>query len=486
MRVLFVAAECFPLIKTGGLADVAGALPLALAKLGVDVRVLLPAYPAVHDGLAEPQEVAALPELFGGPARLVAGTAAGGLKVLALDAPHLYDRPGNPYLDADGEDWADNDLRYAALSWVAAEIGQGRLGTWWPHLVHAHDWQAGLALAYLAFEETRPATVFTIHNLAFQGLFPAARLEALKLPEAALSVDGLEFYGQIGFLKAGLVYADGITTVSPTYAREIQTEADGMGLDGVLRGRGDVLTGIVNGIDTEIWIPETDPAIDAPYGARRLRGKGIDKMALQERFALDVDQAAPLFCVVSRLTEQKGLDLLLDALPELLDCGGQLAVLGSGAGWLEDGYRAAAESHVGRVGVVIGYDEPLSHRMQAGADAILVPSRFEPCGLTQLCGLRYGTLPVVARVGGLADTVIDANDAALRDGVATGFQFAPVTAEALGFAIRRACALYADRRRWQAMQRRAMSREVGWAAPAADYLALYRSLAPAPAAALAS
>jgi phosphoglucomutase len=477
VRVLLVTPECYPLIKTGGLADVAGALPRALAARGAEVRVLLPAYRGVVEQLGRVRPVAAVPDLFGGKGRLVHGRTDGGLAVLALEAAHLYDRPGNPYLGPDGRDWPDNHLRFAALSWAGSRIGLGELGDWTPDLVHAHDWQSGLAPAYLALSgRPRPRMVMTIHNIAFQGLFPAALLADLRLPPGSFTVDGLEYHGRISFLKAGLQYADRLTTVSPTYAREIRTAAHGMGLDGVLRQRADALTGIANGIDAETWNPASDPHVEALYDARRLKPKAANKGALQTRFALELRANAPLFCVISRLTEQKGLDLLLDALPVLLAGGGQLAVLGTGELALEEGFRAAARSHAGRVGAVIGWDEPLSHLMQAGADAIVVPSRFEPCGLTQLYGLRYGTLPIVARVGGLADTVIDANEAALADGVATGFQFAPVGAEALGFALERALALYRDPARWRAMQRRAMTRRVDWSAPAEAYDRLYRQL----------
>lgn len=477
MQVLFVAPECYPLIKTGGLADVAGALPLALARLGWDVRVLLPAFPGVVGRLEDMEHAGAVPDLFGGPGTLVHGRTDGGLAVLALEAAHLYDRPGNPYLGPDGRNWPDNHLRFAALCWAASRIGLGALGAWRPDLVHAHDWQAGLAPAYLTFAGApRPRTVFTVHNLAFPGLFPAALLSDLRLPPASFTVGGLEYHGWISFLKAGLQYADRITTVSPTYAREIRTPAQGMGFDGVLRSRARVLSGIVNGIDDEVWDPARDPHLEAPYGVRRLKAKAPNKRALQRRFGLEPRPDAPLFGVVSRLTAQKGLDLLLDALPVLLAGGGQLALLGAGDSELERGVGTAARVHPGRIGAVIGYDEPLSHLMQAGADAIVVPSRFEPCGLTQLYGLRYGALPIVARVGGLADTVIDANEAALADGVATGFQFAPVTVEALGFALERAFELYRAPARWQAVQRRAMTRKVDWSGPAAAYDALYREV----------
>ncbi len=478
MRVLSVTPEFFPLIKTGGLADVAGALPLALAPLGVDMRTLLPAYPAVTAALPEAEPVLGLGELFGGPARLLAARTAEGAGLFLLDAPHLYARPGNPYLGPDGRDWADNHRRFGALAQVAFRLGQGLLGAWQPEIVHGHDWQAGLVPAYLALAgDPRPATVTTVHNLAFQGLFPAAHLAELDLPSASFAPHGVEYHGHVGFLKAGLFYADRITTVSPTYAREIQTRAHGMGLDGLLRTRAADLVGITNGLDTEVWDPARDPLLAARYDTHDpASGKAANKAALQERLGLERRAEACLFCVVSRFTQQKGIDLLLAVLPDLLRRDTQLAVLGSGEPSLEWAFGSAKAAHPGRIGFVAGYDEPLSHLMQGGADAILVPSRFEPCGLTQLIGLRYGTLPVVARVGGLADTVIDANEAALADGVATGFQFLPVTADAFAEALHRALGLFQDRATWQLMVKRAMTREVGWDRAARHYHELYRGL----------
>ncbi len=474
MRILFVASECYPLIKTGGLADVVGALPLALAGHGCDVRVLVPAYPAVHGKLAGYTELAAYPDLFGGSGRLVSGTTADGLKVLALDAPHLFERPGNPYLGPDGRDWPDNVRRYAALSAIGASLARYGVGDWKPDLVHAHDWQAGLVPAYLeAGGPGRPPTVFTIHNIAFQGLFGAHDFAGLGLPERFFTPAGMEFYGQFSFLKAGLVFSERLTTVSPTYAQELRTPEFGMGLDGVLGERSHVLSGILNGIDTALWDPETDPALPAGYSARKIGGKARCKQELQARMGLAEDPDALLFTVVSRLTGQKGLDLLLPHLASLVQRGGQLALLGSGEAGLERAFLEAAAVHPGRIATRIGYDEGLSHLMQAGADAILVPSRFEPCGLTQLYGLRYGTLPIVARTGGLADTVIDANDAAVRTGTATGLQFAPVTAQGLAFALERAFALWSDRKTWKKVQARAMVHPVGWESSAADYVKLY-------------
>ena len=476
VTVLAVASELYPLVKTGGLADVAGALPLALAAEGVDTTTLLPGYPDVLRAVPDAAVVHDFADLFGGPARLLRATAAG-LSLLVLDAPQLYARAGNPYVGPDGRDWPDNALRFAALSDVAARIGQGLLADVLPDIVHAHDWQAGLAPAYLHYRGgDRPGTVMTVHNLAFQGVFPPSLLGTLGLPPAAFAIDGVEYYGMIGFLKAGLALADRITTVSPSYAAEIRTADSGMGLDGLLRARSGVVQGILNGIDTEVWDPSDDPRIAAPYGITRLARRKANKQAVQQRFGLPAAPDTLLFGVVSRLTWQKGLDLLLDALPTLLRHGAQLAVLGSGDPALEDRLRAAAQEHPDQVGCVIGYDETLAHLIQAGADALLVPSRFEPCGLTQLSALRYGTLPVVARVGGLSDTVIDANDAALAARVASGVQFFPVTNQILAMAIDRVAALWRQPAVWRRMQRNAMRADVSWRLPAAQYAALYRAL----------
>jgi starch synthase len=477
MQVLFVASECAPLVKTGGLADVVAALPKALAARGVTARVMLPGYPAVMAALASTGTATAGTGLGGTSVRLVAGPVAG-LELIAVDAPALFDRPGNPYVGPDGRDWPDNHLRFGTLCRAATGVARDGLDGWRPDLVHAHDWQAGLVPAYLRLEgRGGPPTVITVHNIAFQGLFPPDHMDALDLPWSGFTASGFEFYGRIGFLKAGLVHADRITTVSPTYARELMTPEFGMGLEGVVADRRADVCGILNGVDLEVWDPATDPHLAANYGPGRPGPKAANRAALEERLGLDPQATGPLFCVVSRLTRQKGLDLLLECLPRLLARDARLALLGTGDADLEAAFASAAAARTGRVGTVIGYDEALSHLMQGGADAILIPSRFEPCGLTQLFGLRYGTLPVVARTGGLADTVIDANEAALREGVATGFQFAPVTARALADAIDRACDLFADRPRWMAAMRRAMRHDVSWDASAARYVALYRDLA---------
>ncbi|MBA3324443.1 MAG: glycogen synthase GlgA, partial [Rhodobacteraceae bacterium] len=388
----------------------------------------------------------------------------------------LYDRPGSIYLDAEGRDWGDNWRRFAALAKAGAEIAAGALPEFEPDLLHAHDWQAALAPAYLRYYGTRRPSVLTIHNLAFQGHFPAAIFGGLELPPQAFALDGVEYFGGVGYLKAGLASATAITTVSPTYAEEIRTAAQGMALDGLLSTRAGDLHGIANGIDTAVWNPETDKHLAATFSAKKLRGRAVNRASVQATFGLDAD-ARPLFCVVGRLTGQKGMDLLVAAAPDLVAAGAKLAVLGSGDAGIESALVRLAGQHPGRIGVVIGYDEALAHRMQGGCDAILIPSRFEPCGLTQLYGLRYGCVPVVARVGGLADTVIDANVAALNAGVATGLQFAPVEAWALRAAIRRAVALYGTPQ-WATMQRQGMKADVSWDRSAALYADLYRALAP--------
>jgi starch synthase len=476
-RVLSVASECAPLVKTGGLADVVGALPPALAGQGWEMRVLIPAYRGLLDRLEVRSEVMALGDLFGGPARLVAGRA-GALEVLALDAPHLYDRDGGPYAGPDGRDWPDNPERFAALARAAARVAaEGLEDGWKPDILHAHDWQAGLAPAYLRYEGLGVPSVMTIHNIAFQGIAPAGKLAALGLPGWAFTPDQLEYFGNISLLKAGLVTADAITTVSPRYAEELMRPEFGMGLEGVLAARAADFTGILNGIDTRIWNPGTDALIPRRYSARSLARKAENRAALIERFGLG-EVPGPLAVVVSRLTGQKGIDLLPEVIGDFVAAGGGLALLGSGDPALEEAMRAMAEAHPGRVGVKIGYDEALSHLMFAGGDAVLVPSRFEPCGLTQMYGLVYGTPPVVAATGGLADTVIDANLVALATGVATGITFHPVDALALRQALRRLCRLHAEPQTWRRLQLNGMKQPLGWEASAAEYARLYARLMP--------
>lgn len=480
-EVLSVTAEIFPLIKTGGLADVAGALPLALAREGVRVTTLVPGYPAVIAKLEAPRRIHRFSNLMGGPANLLQGHA-GALELLVIDAPHLYERPGNPYLQAPGKAWPDNGLRFAALAKVAAEIGLGAVESYQPDLIQAHDWHAGLTPAYMHYARRsdrrlkgRPV-VLSIHNLAFQGRFPAELLGKLGLPQEAFAIDGVEYYGDIGFLKAGIQFASQVTTVSPSYAAEITTEEGGMGLGGLLKARTKRLVGILNGIDTEVWNPATDPDLKAQYTADTIERRAINKLAIQAQFGLRPDPDAPLFGILSRLTDQKGVDLLLEALPVLFGEGAQLVVCGQGEPRYEAAFAEAAERYPGAMGRFVGYREDLAHLIQGGADAILAPSRFEPCGLTQLCAMRYGAVPVVSRTGGLSDTIIDANTAGIARSAATGVQFAPATQDMLEDAIRRTCALYRDPVSWRRVQMNAMASDSSWRVSAAEYAAMFQRL----------
>ncbi len=476
LRVLSVASEIFPLVKTGGLGDVTGALPSALKAAGAETTTLVPGYPAVLNALAGAEAVHEFADLFGGRATVLRGTAAR-LDLLVVDAPHLFARAGNPYLGADGAEWPDNGIRFAGLGAVAGALGVGLVPGLTFDIVHAHDWQAAMAAVYLRFHHgTRPATLLTVHNLAFQGRYPASLFPRLGLPNSAFALDGLEYHGDVNFLKGGLTSADRLTTVSPTYAQEIVREENGMGLDGVLRLRAGALSGIMNGIDEAVWNPQTDRLIPAQFSCGGVSRRAGNKAALQHRMGLDPNPAALLIGVVSRLTSQKGLDMLLDQLDEMAVHGTQLALLGSGDLYLEHAFVAAAGSHLGVVGCVLGYNEALAHLIQAGSDALLVPSRFEPCGLTQLCALRYGSIPVVSRVGGLADSVVDANEAALSAGVATGIQFGPPTSQALHVALGRLSALWRDRPAWERVQRNGMTADVSWRGPANHYLSLYQSV----------
>jgi starch synthase len=475
IEVLSVTAEIYPLIKTGGLADVAGALPAALADRGVTMRTLVPGYPAIMAKMTDGRVVAKFDDLFGVKAKLIAGRA-GGLDLIVLDAPALYDRPGNPYLGPEGWDWPDNWKRFAALSWVASELGGGLVEAYRPQVIHCHDWQAGLVPAYVKFGPSSSLkTVMTVHNMAFQGNFGGDIFGQLRLPPHAFAVDGVEYYGGVGYLKAGIECADFVTTVSPSYAAEIRTQEFGMGLEGILNNRPSTVDGVLNGIDLEAWNPATDPALAQNYSVNTLQYRKANKAKLQETFGLDKSDG-PLFAVVSRLTWQKGIDLIAANIDMMVASGGQLAVLGSGEVNLENAIRAAAQRYPGKVGLVTGYNEGLSHLIQGGADVMMVPSRFEPCGLTQLYALRYGCIPLVARVGGLNDTVIDANVAAISADVATGVQFAPPSEGALANAIRRTLALYADEKSWKKMQKRGMKSEVSWQASARRYAELYASL----------
>jgi starch synthase len=482
MRVLHVCSEVYPLLKTGGLADVTGALPAALAKLGCEPRLLLPGFPAVLDGLTGLREVVSLAHRFGAQTvRLMLGRLPNGLPAYAIEAPELYQRPGNPYADAYNNAYDDNDRRFALLGWVAADLAVGLDPDWQARIVHGHDWHAGLAAAYLKAWERREGrraapSVFTVHNLAYQGLFPAARFAQTGLPADFMQMHGLEYHGQMSYLKAGLYYADRLTTVSPTYAQEIQTAEQGCGLDGLLHTRARELSGVLNGVDYQTWNPATDTLIAANYSVQSLEGKRACRRALQRACGLDQQDEAPIFGVVSRLTEQKGLQLLLSALPWMVERGAQVVLLGSGEAWMEQAFRDAALRYPGAVAVEIGYDEARSHAIVAGADVILLPSRFEPCGLTQMYGLSYGTLPLVRRVGGLADTVVDCNEAAVEQHAGTGFVFGEFTDAAFGAAVDRALRMWQDPGLWHETQRNGMRAHFSWDDAAAHLLPIYREL----------
>lgn len=476
LSILSVASEAVPFIKTGGLADVAGALSEAVAPHGVVMTSFIPGYPAVLAKAGKTKVVHSWDSLLGAPARLL---NAKDKALLILDVPAYFARDGSPYQDGSGTDWADNALRFAAFGRAAADVAGGAVKGLSFDLLHAHDWQAAMALAYLRFAPPAGGKavpgVMTIHNMAFQGWYPAPFFPQLELPQAAWAIDGVESYGGVGFLKAGMEAADMITTVSPTYAAEIRQAEFGMGLEGLVSARGDRVLGILNGIDAAVWNPATDADLPAPYSAKTLARRAANTRALEAEFGLESGEG-PLFIVISRLTWQKGMDVLLEALDHLVGHGGRLALLGSGDAEMEAGFRAAAARHPGRIGVRIGYDEALSHRMQGGGDAILIPSRFEPCGLTQLYGLAYGCVPVVARTGGLADTVIDANVAALAAGVATGVQMQGVHYAGLASAISRTIALFRDKPAWQRLQKNGMKADFSWGTSGAAYANLYTSL----------
>ena len=481
LRVLHAAAELYPWVKTGGLGDVVAALPPALLSQGVDARLCLPAFPAFLDAFRLADAVRLATPFAAERVRVALATLPGS-KVAAylVDHPPFYDRPGNPYAGPDGREWPDNHRRFALLGWVAAALGTGADPNWRPDIVHGHDWHAGLAPAYLRAERAEgsqtAASIFTVHNLAYHGSFAAGAFPELSLPASFYGLEGVEFYGGVSFLKAGLAYADRLTTVSPNYAREIQTPEFGEGFDGLLRLHADALTGILNGVDPRYWDPEHDDAIPLGYTVETAEaGKAAAKAELRRRLGLG-ESAGPVFGVVSRLTPQKGLDLLLAALSDLVSAGGQLALLGNGDRDLEVGFAGAAAAQRGAIGVEIGYDETLARLVIAGSDCMVVPSRFEPCGLTQLYALRYGTLPLVRRTGGLADTVVDATPAHLQDKTATGFMFEPATAEALAATLEWAIAQYANRASWRQMMHQAMTQDFSWARSARQYAALYREL----------
>lgn len=482
MRVLFASPEIYPLAKTGGLADVSAGLPKSLAKLDVNMHLLLPGYPSAIEAAENKSIEVEFEDFMGaGPLRLVsARTPDTRLPIWLADCPPLFRRSGGPYQGRDRQDWPDNARRFAVFNHVAARLSRGQvLRDWRADIVHANDWPTGLVPAILA--ETpgqRPATVFTIHNLAYQGLFPPALYPQLGLPDEAFNPDGLEFHGKISFLKAGIRYSDRLTTVSPTYAREILTADYGCGLEGLLQRRARDLVGILNGADYEIWDPSRDVHLPNNFSLEDIAGKRACKTALQEEFGFKAHLEVPLIVFISRITDQKMADVVAAALPEVIGDGALCVLLGDGERHLEEQFEAAALRYPGRIAFRVGYEEPLAHRLVAGGDILLHPARYEPCGLTQLYAMRYGTLPVVRSTGGLRDTVVDATDDTLSRGTATGFMFEGVTRDDMVCCVERALGLYRQPMAWRKVQRQAMAQHFGWEEPARRYLALYRSLVP--------
>jgi starch synthase len=479
LRVLFLTSEAHPLVKTGGLGEISGALPVALRELGADVRLLIPGYPEVLARLENAKPVHRFARRHGFPeSTLLSAHVPGGVPTFIIESASLYRRPGSPYVDEEGLDWPDNARRFGLLSRVGAILsGKSSPLRWRPQIAHCNDWQTGLAPAYLHYMTgPRAATVMSIHNAAFQGIFPPTTLRELGLPPESFQIDGVEYYGSLSFLKAGLFYADRITTVSPTYSREIQSAPLGFGLQGLLAGRSQVLSGIVNGIDTGVWNPARDALIAAKFSPADLAGKAANKRALQEAMGLEVNPAIPLLGMVSRITDQKGTDLVIDAAGALLKMPAQLAILGSGDHALERTLVANARSHPGAMAVQIGFHEGLAHLIEAGADIFLMPSRFEPCGLNQMYSQLYGTPPVAHATGGLVDTIVDCTEENLAEGTATGFLFTDATAEDLADAVARAVELYRQPDAWRRIQLAGMSRDFSWRASARRYLELYQSL----------
>lgn len=479
MKVLHVCSEVFPFLKTGGLADVVGALPQALGTLGVANRLLVPGFPAFIENLQNSKVVKEITNKFGASSIKILSGLLNGVDAYVIDAPELYKRTGNPYADKSGVAYSDNYLRFALLGWVAAQLANSLDDDWIPDVVHGHDWHAGLMPLYIKSIEEYTGiklarTVLTVHNLAYQGVFPDYVYNELELAQKYFSVDGLEFYGQVSFLKAGLYFADKITTVSPSYAEEIQSKEQGCGLDGLLSSRYNDLSGILNGVDPEVWSPAKDSTIAKNYGTKSLDGKAECRKTLQSYVGLDEQNDKPIFVVVSRLTEQKGLHLVVEAARDIIEKGGQLAILGSGEKDIEGAFVALANEFPKSVAVQLGYDEAHAHRLISGGDVILVPSRFEPCGLTQLYGMAYGTLPLVHKVGGLKDTVTDSSLENLDDGIATGFVFESFTIDEFKSAVRRAFALYRRKAEWKRFQKVAMTKDFGWEVAAKAYLDIYK------------
>lgn len=474
MKILFAASEIYPLIKTGGLADVAGALPVALRKKGHDVKLIMPAYQGILEKVAPIQKSINLGNPFGVGDLLLLEThiPENDTPIWLLQCQALYEREDGPYVDKNGIDFEDNHIRFAALSWAAATLAlHGHLMDWQADILHLNDWQTGFAAAYLESWKTEHIPVVTtVHNLRYNGSFDMDQFSAMQLSPELLSMHGMEFYGRFSGLKAGLVYANAITTVSATYAQEILTPEYGDGLDGTLRAMQNKLVGILNGVDYDQWSPEKDTLIPQNYSTDTLNQKQANKLALLQENNLSEDLNQPVFGVVSRLTEQKGLDLILQVMPAILEKGARLIVLGSGDKHLENQYLELQNDYPKQVSVRIGYFEDYSHRLQAGIDALLIPSRFEPCGLTQLYALKYGTLPVVRQTGGLADTVFEEGEKA------NGFVFKDANAASLQAAMERTVENFHDATNWRQKQQNAMSYDYSWEAVTDQWIQLYESL----------
>ena len=475
-KILFVTSEAHPLIKTGGLADVCGSLPKALTELSQDIRLILPNYQA----LKASENVKFLTSIRIDNRNInILETLMPDSQVIVwlVDYPAYYNYPGNPYVDEQGEPWSNNAERFGLFCRIVTEVAMNRINQdWQPDVVHCNDWQSGLVPAFLSLEEGRPSTVFTIHNMAYQGLFPLTSASVLNLPGQLWHPAGLEFHGMLSFIKGGLVYSDYITTVSPTYALEIQTAEFGYGLEGLLEHRKEFLGGIINGIDLDQWDPEKDPNIFQCYSAKTLGKKLLNKTALQAKLGLPIEEHIPIFGLIGRLVEQKGIDLLLDCFSEMITMKLQFVLLGSGDKVFEKQLQEFAELYPDKIAIKIGYDEALAHLIEAGADAFLMPSRFEPCGLNQMYSQRYGTVPIVRKTGGLADTVIDALPETLGNQTATGIVFNEASPSALLEAIKRTLILYSMPDSWKKIQVNAMGKDFSWQRSAKQYLELYQKL----------
>jgi len=473
LKILFVSSEVFPLIKTGGLADVSSGLPLALNKLGHDVRLIMPAYKSAVDkvkelGLSLRKIDTAIAPL------LETNLPNSSVPIWLIDIPELYYRLGGPYGADTGGDWPDNDDRFNKLCDVAIDIALNNAAlNWTPDIVHCNDWQTGLIPAKLSLLENRPATIFTIHNLAYFGLFPQQTFEKLNLPEDWWEWDKLEFHDQLSFIKGGLVFADYINAVSPSYANEILTKEFAYGLEGLLNHRGSHLTGILNGIDYDEWNPECDPFLKKKYTITNIDAKSENKRQLQKEFSLPINNDAMLIGMIGRMVEQKGFDLVIQALPDMMKQNIQLVILGSGESQLENALLESAAHYPTQFSVRIGYNESMSHMIEGGADCFLMPSRFEPCGLNQFYSLRYGTLPIVHNTGGLADSVVDCNVGSMADNTATGFKFYHFGYKDLLQAFYNALKTYQNPPQWQQLVANAMKQDFSWSISAHNYVNLY-------------